>query len=237
MAFVKSARGAGLWLALMLAGVVPALGQTGFQSMADDAYSAYRVALFQTNANDQKATLDALAAAQGGWSKVVSTYRDKPPAIYADDRAYAKDLDEVSGLLSRAQAQAAAGTLPAAHETLEGVRDILGELRRRNGVIVFSDHINAYHTEMERVIGGEIAMEDRRALIEQSGVLVYLDRKIRANAPAAYQGDPKFQQLSAGNTAAIEKLRTALASNAVADIKSAIESLKPAYAKLFLAFG
>ena len=237
MAFVKSFCAAGLWLGFVVIGVVPAFGQTGFQSMVDDTYSAYRTALFQTNANNQKATIEALAAAQTGWAKVVLNYRDKPPAIYAGDRAYAKSLDDVSGLLSRAQVQATAGALPAAHETLEGVRDTLGELRHRNGVIVFSDHINAYHSEMERVIGGEIAIDDRRALTEQTGVLVYLDKQIRANASPAYLSDTKFQQLSAGNTAAVEKLRSALASGSGADIKAAIDGLKPAYAKLFLAFG
>lgn len=237
MEFGKMAHLAGLTLIASLLATAPASSQTAFQPMVDDAYGAYRAALFQTNVNDQKGTLEALATAQAGWTKVVASYRNSPPPAYAADSRFGADIDEVSSLLRRAQSEASAGALPAAHETLEGVRDILGELRRRNGVIVFSDHINAYHTEMEHIIGGEISADDRQRLTEQVGVLVYLDKKIRENASLALQDDAKFRQLSSANTAAIEKLRSALAAGIPAEIKAATEGLKPAYAKLFLAFG
>ncbi len=233
----KLAHLAGLAFVVGLFTAAPASGQTTFQPLVDEAYGAYRTALFQTNANDQKGTLDALAAAQVGWTKVVASYRNSPPPAYATDTRFGADLDKVSDLLRRAQSEAAAGTLPAAHETLEGVRDILGELRRRNGVIVFSDHINTYHAEMEHIIGGEIPADNKPRLTEQTGILVYLDKKMRENASQALQDDAKFRQLSAANTSAIEKLRSALAAGNPVEIKAAIEGLKPAYAKLFLAFG
>lgn len=237
MKFGKMTHLAGLALVASLLAVTPASSQTAFQPMVDEAYGAYRAALFQTNANDQKGTLDALTAAQAGWTKVAASYRNSPPPAYAHDPRFGADIDEVSSLLRRAQSEASTGALPAAHETLEGVRDILGELRRRNGVIVFSDHINAYHTEMEHIIGGEIPPDDKQRLTEQVGVLVYLDKKIRENASLALQEDAKYRQLSAANTSAIEKLRSALAAGNPSEIKAAIEGLKPAYAKLFLAFG
>lgn len=208
-----------------------------YQTLVDESYVAYRAALFKTNANDKAGTLDALATSKSSWSKVVATYRNSPPAAYMNDKEFAPSLDRISSIYDRANIETSDGKLAQAHETLEGVRDILGDMRRRNGLVAFSDHINNYHSEMEFVISGELPADEIRGLTEHAGVLVYLDKQIRGNAPKKYLDDPNFQKLAGENTAAIERLRKALESRNSAEIKNALSGLKPAYAKLFLAFG
>ena len=78
----------------------------------------------------------------------------------------------------KAAEEIAARQLPQAHETLEAVRDLLAEQRRRSGVVVFSDHMNAYHLEMERALidGPKWLLQDGHTLrlVAQAGVLVNL---------------------------------------------------------------
>ena len=91
--------------------------------------------------------------------------------------------------------------LTPAHETLEQVRDLLAGMRQRNGVVVFSDHMNAYHEEMEHVVvDGPKQLADAagaQALLARVGALDYLARRLRTQAPEALLRDAEFTALLA----------------------------------------
>lgn len=109
------------------------------------AYVPYRAALFKTNAGQAGESADALKQAQQAWSQVTQLVKSQPTVPYANDALMARTLSGVEEHYARAVQQVAAGQLSQAHDTLEGVRDLLSELRRQNQVIVYSDHMNAYH--------------------------------------------------------------------------------------------
>ena len=116
------------------------------------AYAPYRAALFKTNSGSAPEAAGALKQATEAWNSLRQRFGAQPPLPYAADAALPTTFQAVSDAYQTATQQVAAGHLPEAHETLEGVRDQLAQLRQRNQVIVFSDHMNAYHAEMEHLL-------------------------------------------------------------------------------------
>lgn len=129
----------------------------------------------------------------------------------------------------------------AAHETLEQARDILSDLRRRNNVVVFSDQMNAYHAEMERVLADGAAMlaqpgGDAR-LAAVSGALAYLAARLASEAPQTYARNEEFVALVGALQKAVADLQQALFNDDRPAAQEALRKLKPPYAELFLKFG
>jgi len=83
----------------------------------------------------------------------------RPPAPCDRDPGFAATLKQVDDVYAKAQGQVADKRMVDAHATLEEARDLMADLRRRNGVIVCSDHMNVYHEEMEQVLN-EAAVRD-----------------------------------------------------------------------------
>lgn len=205
------------------------------------AYAPYRVALFRTNSKAQAESEQAIAAARGQWRALTERHGAKPGAPYDRDTAFAATLKQVDEVYARAEAQIGARQLPEAHETLEKARDLLSDLRRRNNVVVFSDHMNAYHEQMEHVLlDGVKGLAQPGGLLEVSalaGTLDYLARRLRSEAPATLAQDGEFKSLTDAVLASVSALRAAVARQDEAAVREAIGKLKGPYSRLFLKFG
>lgn len=205
------------------------------------AYAPYRAALFRTNSKAQAESEQAIAAARSQWRALSERHGAKPGAPYDRDPAFAATLKQVDEVYARAEAQIAARQLPEAHETLEKARDLLSDLRRRNNVVVFSDHMNAYHEQMEHVlIEGPKVLAQPAGLLELAawaGTLDYLARRVRSEAPAALSQDAEFKSLTEALIASVNGLRGAVTRQDEAAVREAIGKLKGPYSRLFLKFG
>jgi len=205
------------------------------------AYAPYREALFRTNSKAQAESEKAMAQAQVAWKGLAARFAAGAPAPYDRDAAFAATLSKVAAVYDKAEAEIASGKLPQAHETLEEARDLMAELRRRNGVIVFSDHMNAYHAEMEHLLtdGPRLLAGPQGVprLTAQAGVLQYLARQLREQAPAALRQDAEFERLLKEVEASVQSLLAAALSQDPAAIRDAMSKVKPPYSRLFLKFG
>ena len=213
-----------------------------FNTDLDQAYAAYRKALFQTNTEDAEKSGEANAMFLKQWKQIQQTYGNQPPEVFSSDPQWLATLATIDDMAVKSGEQIKEGQLASAHETLEAVRDELSNLRHRNSVIVFSDHINNYHQVMEGVLAGNYASDkiDKAAIMELSGqvaVLKYLAEAIKENAPAKYHNDQKYQTLQNGLFASLDALTQAISSENPEAISKSIKMLKPAYAKLFVNFG
>ena len=199
------------------------------------------MALFRTNSNAQAESLQALAQTQQAWAKLVAQYSGKPPAPYDRDPAFASSLAAVSKVYAIAMEQVTANQLTAAHETLEKARDVMADMRRRNQVIVFSDHMNAYHSEMENVLinGPKILVQANgmQQLTAMVGALDFLARKLTSEAPADYTRNEEFTETARAVEKSVADLQTALFLQDMAGVKSALPKIKAPYSKFFLKFG
>jgi hypothetical protein len=210
-----------------------------FERALREAYGDYRAALFQTNAKNAPATLQTLKAFSEKWAAIAKTYGAVPPPQYADDGKWPSTLASVAALLKEADGEARQDRLAKAHDVLEKIRDEIEDLHRRNGVVGFSDRMNAFHAYMEHVLEGKFDNYSAGGLVElreQVAVLDYLAGEIRKNpAPEAQAPDygPAFQALADS----VSALQQAARAGDAAAAKAAMAKIKPAYSKMFLKFG
>ncbi len=204
------------------------------------AYEPYRTALFRTNQADVAAARQAIAEARAAWDAVRRDF-PQPQVPYAGDAQYARTLEAVAQAMTDAQAAADAGRLADAHERLEAVRDLLAELRQRNQVVVFSDHMNAYHEAMETVLTDGPKLLGRPdsvvQLAEWVGVLDHLAQRLQSHAPPSYRQQPAFGELLQGVLESVQRLRAAVRSADAEAIKQALGALKGPYSRLFVRYG
>ena len=205
------------------------------------AYAPYRNALFRTNSNAQAESQHAIEQAQQSWTKLIEQYSSKPPAPYDRDTAFVTSLSEVLKVYDLSARQVSANQLTAAHETLEKARDIMAEMRRRNQVVIFSDHMNAYHSEMENVLinAPTILLQQNgiQQLTAMVGALNYLAKKLISEAPANYVTNEEFFESAKAVNKSVTELQDALFLQDAEAIKIKLSKVKVPYSKFFLKFG
>ena len=213
-----------------------------FNSDVEKAYAAYRKALFQTNKKDAEKSGKANKMFTQQWKQIKQAYATNPPEVFSSDPKWESTLINIEEIALKSADQIIEGHLVEAHETLEAIRDELTDLRKRNSVIVFSDHINNYHEVMEALLEGgyspnKIDADAIDHIKGQFAVLEYLASALKENAPTKYRENQQYQKLEAGLFSSLEALGMALDSKDPALISKAINMLKPAYAKMFVNFG
>jgi hypothetical protein len=232
---------ASLFFTLVSLAALPAHAADPVTDAMQAAYAPYRAALFRTNSKAQPESEQAIAQAQQAWKAISERFAGKPSAPYDRDPEFAKSLAQVAAVYERAAQQIGDRRLADAHETLEQVRDLIAGLRRRNDVVVFSDHMNAYHAEMEHVLQQAQQVtgssRDLMLLMARVGTLEYLARRLRSEASAALLREPDFQPLLDTVEASVAALRAAVLSQDAAAIRAAIDKLKGPYSRMFLKFG
>ena len=205
------------------------------------AYQPYRVALFRTNSKAQVESEAAIVQASQAWQDLISKYAKSPPAPYDRDTSFGKSLADVTGVYEKASSEIRAHKLVQAHETLESARDLMAEMRRRNNVVVYSDHMNAYHAEMEHLLNdGPKWVEQAEGfllLMEKLGTMEFLAARLRSEAPSAVSSDPAFAPALKMVEQSLTALREAILSQDVVRVREALSKIKVPYSQLFLKFG
>ncbi len=205
------------------------------------ANAPYRVAMFKASGPSLPEAVQAVTQAQQAWSAFGSQFGSKPPAPYDQDAAFAESVAKVGALYAQAQAELAAGKAPAAHTALKAIRTVTAEMRQRSQVMIYSDHIHAYHLQMEHVlIDGKAMLEQPKGLLlltSQVGALGYLAKRLSSQAPASLTGNAEFVAMVGAVGASVSALESALLAQDMAAVKDAMGKLKAPYSKLFAKFG
>jgi len=215
---------------------------SAYFNAVQNAYTDYRMALFQSNKGRSTEARDSMEQFIDQWSAILDKYLDDPPCVYAADPLWSKSLTEIKSIMQEGLSAAEADDLSHAHEIIERIRDVLGDLRHRNHVIAFSDYVNKYHTQMEYVINvfgseEEFSPQERLSLREALAVLRYLGKEMEANAPVRYTHNPQFSELLNTNFDAINQVVSSLNSPESLKLKNAIKRLKPVFSMFFINFG
>jgi hypothetical protein len=211
-----------------------------FEAEMKAAYADYRAALFQTNRNDKAATEAALNGFLTKWRTIAVRWSATPPPHMMEDREVAGTFARIEEIALTAQKEASAGALAEAHETLEAIRDEIGALRQRNGLITFSDRMNAYHEKMEVVLGRQNSPLDAAmlgTLREEAAVLNYLVETISQHVPADLKTNSDFAAALDGLRKSVLDLVDAARGGDPAAAKKALQALKGPYSRMFLRFG
>ncbi len=194
--------------------IAPANAADAVTDALQAAYAPYRTALFRTNSKALPESQQAIAQTQQAWKALTDRFAAAPLPPYDRDADFAPMLARVGAVYDKAAAEIGAGKLSEAHETLEAARDLQSALRRRNGVVVFSDHMNAYHAEIEHLLlDGPKVLEGPRGLqllMAQAGALDYLARQMRIQAPPALAVNVEFEALLKAVESSVQAVQSAI---------------------------
>jgi hypothetical protein len=230
-----------LVLALSLAASTSLWAADPVTDALQKAYAPYRAALYKTNGKSQPEAQQAITQAQAAWAQIVSQFGAQPAAPYDRDSRFGASLAEVTKVYAKAAGEIGNNQLTEAHGTLEHARDVMADLRKRNQVIVFSDHMNAYHAEMEHVlIDGSKMIDEPQGLLRLTalaGGLDYLAKRLSAEAPAELANNGEFVALVNAVEQSVAGLKTALFAQDATAVKAAMSKIKGPYGKLFAKFG
>lgn len=212
-----------------------------FTDAMQQAYVPYRVALFKTNNGTPDEALKSVQQAKLAWTKITDQFSAQAPAPYDRDENFVATLKQVMQIYDQAESQVTQKQLDQSHETLEKIRNALADLRHRNQVITYSDHMNAYHAVMEQLLEENKAILTKpdgiEQLIAKAGALAYLSEKLQTEAPEQYRNQAEFAKLIENQNMAVDALQAALSTKDKQAIQTAISKLKQPYSRLFLKFG
>ncbi|MDZ7747779.1 MAG: hypothetical protein U5K43_02235 [Halofilum sp. (in: g-proteobacteria)] len=142
-------------------------------------------------------------------------YADSPPAAFAHDPRFGETLERIDEALGRASA---ADATDAARDALAGIPATLAELRARNHVIVFADHVREANRAMDRLyayrhrdidFADQAVVDDLRARL---AVTAYAYRECDAAAPPDIASDPAFRRMIDGTLGSLDLMWEAIAA-------------------------
>lgn len=208
---------------------------------------AYIPALALTSQGDSEKSKVAMARLNQAWRFYSNAHRQDNPG----DESWMKGFAEIDQWIREADTIVARGNkLIDAHNVLEHVRIILMQLRQNHGIDYFPDHLTAFHEPMEEIVLAakgktpETFTEQDLATIRNT--LPALEarwsavRKARFD-PAKYGLDgeraAKVKQYVELETAAMDKLKKALAGSDEATMIQSAVAIKPPFAQLYMLFG
>ncbi len=214
-----------------------------FHDALDDAYAPYRMSLPLTKKKDnQQAALKKMNEFMTKWAALSDKYLNNPPAPYNQSPLWKEAMTRTPQIMRDGISKVEAGEIKKGHEIIEEIRDLLGKLRFSVNIRTFSDYVNTYHIEMERLVKikhskKSLTPENIIKVREKVALLSFLMHEAKAAAPEKYVNNEKFQKFLNGNVKLLSTLRTSLEKGEVKKILALLSKIKPAYKKLFVNFG
>lgn len=220
--------------------------QQDFDALLALAHPQYKAALVGTNQKNVGASTNGVNELARYWKNVRDLYAVTPPPAFNGDNQWPRDLAKIVQAVSEAQAAIQSGDLSKGHEALEPVREILLEVRTRNGVPIFEDQMTLFHSVMEAVTAPTanktvetLTSADVEAVKAAYPAMADAFKRIE-KAPdghfdaAQAQGYTALVQSEASTIAALD---TALKTGDKAAIIKTAADLKTTFSKLFAQYG
>lgn len=184
--------------------------------MQAEAYAYYREAAFYTRTGNTPVAGLALDKFIDGWSELVSRFGDDPPTEYAADDKWKATLDEILERASRGLDALDMDDAESASVAIDPIRGMLREMRERNGVVTYSDHVDALTAAMDVMVGYRRDIRelsnpaDVEKIGKQADIVEALFATLQQEAPAQVAGDPEFKRMIAGAAESMGRLREGL---------------------------
>jgi len=227
----------------LAAGPARADTEGAFHAKINEAYAGYRAATsYLRTGNPGLASLE-IAGALDTWREVMVTYGDNPPPAYAKDAQLADTLSAIGKRLETALGAAESGDAEQATESLTPVRDMIYDLRKRNGVRLYADCITELNRAVEPLYKHRHKAPDlgnpavRRQLVSESETYAALLKDCRGMAPAAYTGDAEFIRLFDGTRNSIQSMFPAIDSGDPNRVINVLRELRSFDRIIYFRFG
>ena len=214
-----------------------------FNKVVADAYGFYREAFFSLQTgNPQVASLE-LEKMSVSWKNTIKRFGTTPPEIYSEDPLWKSTLETVDKTIVRGLAETIKGDPERARKILRPIRKMLSELRRRNGVFVYSDTVdkaNAAFINLKKFRYNPPdfnVVEEVDQLRQSLATTVYWYKQCVKNAPAALIKNPEFRRLMDDSLYSLSRVWIAIANKKEPNLISILRGLSSSDQMLFLRFG
>ncbi len=237
-------------LALVCAAPPPAKagtdGACGFQTaqkLMSEAYAGFRGGAFYLHTGNAGVALLELDGAVTAWKALIKRCGTAPPDPYRADAAWGDTLTKIGVRFEKALALAEADDPETAGKALAPVRRLLSDLRRRNSVVVYSDHVDRANAALEELYHFRHHppdFTDEKALNElrrRTAVTTYLWRKVRDEAPPAVRDDPEFKRLMDTSLYSLGRIWVAISEKNERNLINILRELRSSDRILLFRFG
>ncbi len=214
-----------------------------FHEAVANAYGHYRESEFYLRTGNSGVAGFELEALEVKWRAIVSRFAAHPPAPYAADPHWAADITQITQHIIDGRAHADRGDTKAARTALRPVRSILGALRRRNGIFLFSDCVDEANKAMAalfkfRHAPPNFAQPDgvtaaRRAATKTRNWYA----KCRDMASPAMAKEDEFKRLMESSLYSLDRIGVALDTKNERMFINILRELRSSDRILFLRFG
>lgn len=214
-----------------------------FNEAVTVAYGFYREAFFLLRTGNPQVASIELEEMAARWTTIVERFGPKLPDMYSADPAWKKTLEAINKKIARGLAETIEGDSKAAMKTLGPIRKILSDLRRRNGVVVYSDTVDRANAAFRKLYKFRYnppdfdVAEEVDQLRQTLAITVYWYEQCVENAPPALRKEPEFKRLMEDSLYSLSRIWVAIANKAEPNLISILRGLSSPDRMLFLRFG
>lgn len=218
-------------------------GTPDFHAAQADAYVHYREAVFYTRTGNTPVADLALDQFVTKWAALVERYADRPPLHYAGDQKFGETLRDILARAEEGLAALDVDDTDAAGEAIIPIRDILAELRKRNGLVTWSDLIDELSAAMDilaryrREVKSLDDAETVAMVRAQAAIVAALFERCGREAAPAVASEPEFKRLINGAAESMDKLLESFDTRSMRLYRIGIGELRSYERLMYLRFG
>ncbi|MBL4691373.1 MAG: hypothetical protein JKY68_07950 [Rhodospirillales bacterium] len=207
------------------------------------AYGFYREAFFLLRADNVQVASIELEEMADRWTAIVKRFGVTPPDVYSADPAWKKTLESIDEMVALGLQAAIENDAKAATKALEPIRKTLSDLRRRNGVVIYSDYVDAANAAFKKLYKFRYTppdfdvVEQVDQLRQITAITAYWYEQCLDNTPKALAQDPEFKRLMEDSLYSLTRIWVAIANKAAPNLISILRGLSLSNRMLFLRFG
>jgi len=214
-----------------------------FNAAVFKAYGHYREALFYLRGGNVQVASFELEEMTTQWKLIVGKFADTPPDVFSADPAWRQVLLDIDKSAVSSLEAAINNDAKEARKLLAPVRGMLSALRRRNGVINFSDYVDQANAAFDKLwvyrsnppdVDSPKQIDQLRRIV---AVTAHLYEMVQDNAPTAVRDNPEFKRLMGTSLDAFRKMRGAITARKVDALISILRGQSSSNRMLFLRFG
>ncbi|MBT6883032.1 MAG: hypothetical protein HOA30_03100 [Rhodospirillaceae bacterium] len=213
-----------------------------FHDALATAYGHYRESVFYAergNAMSAAFELDGLMAA---WANISTTF-GTPPDAYSKDGQWLTTLRDIDRRIGTAQKSAAEGQAEDTLSALTPIRRILSDLRRRNGVVIFSDCIDTANAAFKKLFHFRRQPPDfsKPEQVKDLGgrlkSVITSYQRCRDTAPPKIAADAQFQRLMKDSLFYLDRIWLAIEEKNQLNVVNILRRVVSSDKILWLRFG
>jgi hypothetical protein len=226
---------------VLAAPIAAARAETPFDARMDAAYDTFRSAFWYTRTGNGGVAAIEMMTFDARWRALRDAFEADPPDAYADDPHWRETLAAVADANAKALALVNDGAVREAHDALSPIRSLLSDLRARNGLVTFSDHVDAYGAVIESISrfapwDRPLSADDWAALERSTDALAAAIRTLEDEA-GVRADNPDFERTLDDNRRALDQFKANLDARSERGAKGSIRDIRSAYGLFFLKFG